>query len=170
MNAPRHTSLGLAAAIFALWPAAPARAALAAVSGASVSVSTSAVTATTATIKWTFTHSGGTGRIYYGPTQQGSYSSYPSSAAATGSGNTFAATLSSLSAGTTYYYTVTVSGGGYSTSTSSGTFTTSASAAVTRVRAQALQAKGPSADALGRRKGSASGISVGPDCLGVQVR
>lgn len=160
----------LLATIFVLWPATSAHSALDAVSGSSIRVSSTTVASTTAKVTWTFTHTGGTGKIYYGTTQQSTYTSYANNATATSSGTTFTASLSSLSTGTTYYYTVTVSGGGYSTSTSTGTFTTQASTAVTQVRTDASSPKAPFADALGRRKGSASGITVGPDGLGVQVR
>jgi hypothetical protein len=132
-------------------------------------VSSPSVTASSATIKWTFTQGGGTGKIYYGTARQGSYSSYPSNTTATGSGNSFTATLSSLSAGTTYYYTVTVSGGGYSTSTSTGTFTTSTSAIRQRPTTPST-AKGTATDIFGRRKGNASGVAIGKDGLDVQVR
>jgi hypothetical protein len=168
MNAPR-LSLCLTAATIVLWPAVAVHAALDAVSGASVSVSAPTVTTTTATIKWTFTHGGGTGKIYYGTTRQSSYSSYPSNATATSSGNSFTAALSSLGASTTYYYTVTVSGGGYPTSTSTGSFTT-ATAAIRPTPTARNAAKAPTTDIFGRRKGDASGIAIGKDGLDVQIR
>lgn len=154
-------SLALA---FAATRAAAATEALDAVSAASFVASTPTVTTTTAKIGFKETETNGSLRLYYSTasftaadTTKATVSKLSVTSRGTGS-----ATLTGLTAGTTYYYRFQgyYSGKNVSTYTASGSFTTTA---ITGIHGRPLtSASGTAArnDVLGRPAGKASGVSV----------